>query len=153
MINEKDTTLIYFLYIYIEKSDHFWKKRNAKYVQSKCTMKQNEKDWIISSVGVVKGQIRRQFVRDVQIDDPIHEVETGKGHRKDDPRIFVDGRRRCAKHFVEILSLDDERQLVIHHRCHLDRYGATGSVVYTLKTNKKKTYNFFKKLGPKGRGT
>ncbi len=71
----------------------------------------------------------------MQVDDPIHEVEAGEANWKDDSRIFVDGGRRSAEHFVEILALNDQSQIQVVHdcRCHLNRHSSARSVVLALK--------------------
>ena len=84
-------------------------------------------------VRVVDGEVGSNFIRDVQVDDPVHEVEAGEANWKDDSRIFVDGGRRSAKHFVQILALNDQSQIqVVHDCCHLNRHSSTRSVVLAL---------------------
>lgn len=66
------------------------------------------------------GEVGSHFVRDVEVDDPVHQVETGEGHREDDSGVLVDGGRGGSEHFVQVFPLDDQRQLVVHHGRHLD---------------------------------
>lgn len=48
----------------------------------------------------------------MEVDYPVHQMETGETDRKDDTRIFVDSRRRRAVHDVQILALTDESQVI-----------------------------------------
>lgn len=49
------------------------------------------------------------YVTDVQVDDPVHQIEADKADRKDDARVLVDIRRRYAwkieSVFVDIVRL------------------------------------------------
>lgn len=57
----------------------------------------------------------------MEVDDPIHQMETGETDRKDDARILVDSGGRGAVHDVQVLPLTHQRQVVrIGNGCHLD---------------------------------
>lgn len=78
---------------------------------------------LVLGIGVVEGKIFGGDLWDVEVDDPVHEVETGETNGKDDARVLVDGGRRSAVHDVEVLALADQRQVVrvrngrhLHHR-------------------------------------
>lgn len=50
-----------------------------------------------------KDKVRYNLLSDVQIDDPVHEVETGEAHREEDPAIFINIRRGHSTHFIQVL--------------------------------------------------
>lgn len=47
-------------------------------------------------------EVLSHFVADVKVDDPVHQVETGEGHRKEYSRVLVDVRRRNAHHLLQV---------------------------------------------------
>ena len=47
----------------------------------------------VTSLLVVKNEVFGGVVGDMQIDDPVHEIETDETNRKHDSRVFVDVRR------------------------------------------------------------
>ena len=52
------------------------------------------------------------LVADVEVDDPVHEVEAEEGEREEDAAPLVDVRRRDPHHLVQLLRLarQDRRQ-------------------------------------------
>ena len=51
----------------------------------------------------MKDEVVVGYIRDVQVDDPIHEVEADETYREHDARVLVDVRRRTSVEFVEVL--------------------------------------------------
>jgi len=49
-------------------------------------------------------QVVGHHITDVQIDDPVHEVEADKAHRKHDPRVLVNVTGRDSVQFVDVLA-------------------------------------------------
>ena len=79
-------------------------------------------------------EVLGDHVGDVQVDDPVHEVEAGEADGEDDARVLVDVGRRGAVQLVQILALTDQSALLVHHgRHHRRRLGARA-----LRTEKKK---------------
>ncbi|MPC22595.1 hypothetical protein E2C01_015613 [Portunus trituberculatus] len=50
-----------------------------------------------TSLVAVEDEIFCGIVRDMQVDDPVHEIETDETNREHDPRVFVDVRRRARQ--------------------------------------------------------
>lgn len=59
-----------------------------------------------TSLVAVEDEIFCGIVRDMQVDDPVHEIETDETNRKHDPRVFVDVRRWATIQLVETLRGD-----------------------------------------------
>ena len=57
-------------------------------------------------------EVRGDLVADVEVDDPVHEVEAEEGEGEEDAAPLVDVRRRDPHHLVQLLRLarQDVRQ-------------------------------------------
>ncbi len=80
------------------------------------------------------GEVGSDFIRDVQVDDPVHEVEAGEANWKDDSRIFVDTGRGSTAHVIQVLAVIQQRHIFVTHGCHLN-HRSLGALENTIKTN------------------
>ena len=52
-------------------------------------------------------EVLGHLVADVQVDDPVHEVETREGDGEEDAAVLVDVRRRHSHHLLQVLLARD----------------------------------------------
>ena len=83
------------------------------------------------------GEVGSDFIRDVQVDDPVHEVEAGEANWKDDSGVLVDTGRGSTAHVIQVLAVIQQRHIFVTHGCHLN-HRSLGALEYT----KKQTINF-----------
>lgn len=85
---------------------------------------------IITSTAVDEFEIVCHDVGDMQVDDPVHEIEADEADGEDDPRVLVNVGRRETVEFVEILARRDHdgRRLLVDPRT-VDDHGAAAAAV------------------------
>ena len=59
------------------------------------------------SAGVEQDEVLGHLIADVQIDDPVHEVEAGEGDGEEDAAVLVNVRRRHSHHLLQVLLARD----------------------------------------------
>merc|ERR1719189_1138676 len=68
-----------------------------------------------TSIGTQVHQVWHHVFTDIQIDNPIHQVEANERNREEDSGIFVDVGRRNASHLLQVLlAVQHGRNLVEH---------------------------------------
>ena len=68
-----------------------------------------------TSIGTQVHQVWHHVFTDIQIDNPIHQVEANERNREEDSGIFVDVGRRNASHLLQVLlAVQHGRDLVQH---------------------------------------
>ena len=58
-------------------------------------------------------QVGRDLVADMQINDPIHQIEASERDGEEDARVFVDVRRGDAEHLLQVLLARQLLQLLL----------------------------------------
>ena len=74
--------------------------------------------WSESRAGAQQDQVRNDLLRDVEVDDPVHEVEAGEGDGEEDAGVLVNVGGRDAAHLLQVLlAVEQGRGLVQQQLC------------------------------------
>ena len=71
-----------------------------------CVAASDKRSAFLSS-WVEEDEVLRDLVADVQVDDPVHEVEAGEGDGEEDTAVLVNVRRRHPHHLLQVLLARD----------------------------------------------
>ena len=60
---------------------------------------------LLSLLRLQVDEVLQDFVAQVLVNDPVHQLEAGEGHGEDDPAVLVNVRGRHAEHLVQLLHV------------------------------------------------
>ena len=81
--------------------------------------------------GAEENQVGHNLLGDVEVNDPVHEVEAGEAHREEDAAVLVNVRGRDAAHLLQVLLAVEQRRCRLQQQL-LRRPGRVGAAAAAM---------------------